>query len=78
MLNVKRKLIELVDLKTHQIRSFEHTFSLPDTSYMQLVGFYERRIFCLVEKDTDEDFLCLSYYEYDREGVRLLDQYKSS
>ena len=40
------------------------------------MAFYDVKMFCLIEKNTDDDFLSLSYYQYSPRGIKLVSQYE--
>jgi hypothetical protein len=70
VLNVAAAAIEVVDLLTHTLRSYPHTFAFEDTAAMEILVFNDSKLFCVVERGSHGDHrLFLSYYAYGSDNV---------
>lgn len=71
VMNVHESKIQVIDLCTNTIRSYDHKYAFPDTSYMDIYVFQDTKTFCIVERGSNTDNrLFLSYYNYDASDMK--------
>lgn len=72
VLNVAKGEIEIIDLANYETRTKKHSFTYPDTSYMQIHTFYDTRLLCVQESGLIGDGkLVLTYYLYSSHSFEM-------